>query len=296
MQGEFLLLYLTPFAWLLRPNVFEGFAGRTVFPANLALLVTAKPDQAYRFDLIPSDEFALGDYRPEWLIQNVLVRGEPCTVAGPSKALKTSLLVDAGVSLAAGVPFLNDAKFPVPYRRRVVIASGESGKSTLRDAARRVSRSKGLELRSLGKSLRWLFTLPVLSDVRSVRALAAKLAGVQADVVLIDPFYLCLGEVDAKNLMEVGDVLRPVTETLAKAGTTLVLAHHANRQMPVGQPMEQTNLAFSGLEQFTRQFVLINRRTLYRGDGRHELVMRMGGSAGHGGRRWRPCTASRRRC
>ena len=252
-------------------------------PPAVAPHAASDADAAYPFDLIPSDEFASGDYRPEWLIQNVLVRGEPGTVAGPSKALKTSLLVDAAVSLAAGVPFLGDPKFSAPHPRRVVMASGESGKSTLQDAARRVSRSKGLELQSLGKSLHWLFTLPVLSDVRSVRALAARLAGVQADVVLIDPFYLCLGEADARNLMEVGNVLRPVAEILAKAGTTLVLAHHANRQLPVGQPMELTHLMFSGLEQFTRQFLLINRRSFYRSDGRHELVMRVGGSAGHSG-------------
>ncbi len=243
----------------------------------------AADDAPCRFELIASDKFASGDYRPEWLIQHVLVRGQPGTVAGPSKSLKTSLLVDAAVSLAAGSPFLNHEPFAVPHRRRVVIASGESGMSTLQETANRVCRSKGLDLGSLGRSLHWLFTLPVLSDMRSVLELAKVLVGVQADVILLDPFYLCLGLVDATNMMEVGNVLRLVAETLAKAGITLILAHHANRKLPAVQPMELTHLAFAGLEQFARQFLLLNRRTKYRSDGHHELLMRVGGSAGHGG-------------
>ncbi len=200
------LLLAAPEVWTAQP------------PTAQTALSAGEADPAYRFDLISSDQFAAGDYRPEWLIQGVLVRGEPGTVAGPSKSLKTSLLVDAGVSLAAGVPFLNDPRFDVPHRRRVVIASRESGMSTLQETANRVCRSKRLDFVSLGQSLQWLFTLPVLSDMRSVLALAKVLVGVQADVVLIDPFYLCLGLVDAKNLMEVGNVLRLVAETLTGSG------------------------------------------------------------------------------
>jgi len=47
--------------------------------------------------------------------------------------------------------------------------------------------------------------------------------------------------------------------------------------------MELQHLAYSLLEQYARQFFLMNRREPYRNDGRHDLWLRVGGSAGHGG-------------
>ena len=65
--------------------------------------------------------FAAGDYRPTWLIPGVLVKHQPGAVGGPSKAMKTSFIVDAGVSVAAGAPFLG--KFPVEKPARVAMLS-----------------------------------------------------------------------------------------------------------------------------------------------------------------------------
>ncbi len=87
----------------------------------------------------------------------------------------------------------------------------------------------------------------------------------------------------AKNLFEAGAAFRVVAEVLLKAGCTPLLVHHANRQLVVGEPMELTHLAYSGLEQFARQFILLNRREKYQGDGAHDLWATVGGSAGHGG-------------
>src|SRR4051812_16710172 len=85
-----------------------------------------KPDAppAARFELLDSAEFATGNYQPEWLVEGVLVRGQPAVVAGPSKCMKTSALVDLAVSLATGTPFLG--RFDVPRPERVALVSGES--------------------------------------------------------------------------------------------------------------------------------------------------------------------------
>jgi hypothetical protein len=74
------------------------------------------------------DEFASGDYHPRWLIEGVLVKEQPCAIAGPSKALKTSLAVDMAISMASGTPFLGE--YPVPKRVRTAVVSGESGPHT----------------------------------------------------------------------------------------------------------------------------------------------------------------------
>ncbi|MBN9520465.1 hypothetical protein J0H58_18380 [bacterium] len=49
--------------------------------------------------------------------------------------------------------------------------------------------------------------------------------------------------------------------------------------------MELQHLVYSGLEQFARQFLLVNRQQTYRSDGVHDIWLRAGCSAGYGGLR-----------
>lgn len=247
---------------------------------------TPTPDQAppappkSRFEFINSATFAGGDYRPEWLVSRVLVRGQPGVIAGPAKALKTNLSIDLAVSLASGTDFLG--RFGVYKPVSVAVVSGESGEHTLQETARRVCKARGLALAGLER-LHWCFTLPTFSDLAAMTDFANELAKLKADVVIIDPVYLALGAIDAKNLFEAGAAFRVVAETLLKVGTTPILNHHANRQLPFGEVMQLTHLAYSGLEQFARQFVLLNRCERYQGDGNHNLWMNVGGSCGQGG-------------
>jgi AAA domain len=235
-----------------------------------------------QFEFIDSCEFLTTDYKQQFLIPHVLVSEQPAVIAGPSKAMKTSIAIDMAVSLAAAAPFLG--KFPVPTAVTVAVVSGESGKATLKETALRVIAAKGLDPKAVSGRLQWCFELPLFPDLAQMAAFAERLKALAADVVVIDPVYLCLGgDIDHANLFAMGAAFRVVADVLLKVGVTVVLIHHANRQLKVGEPMELTHLAYSGLEQFGRQFVLMNRRTAYRGDGNHYLWLSAGGSAGHGG-------------
>lgn len=236
--------------------------------------------QAPRFEFLDSIAFAQGDFRPQWHVKRILVKGQPAVIAGPSKSLKTSLAIDLAVSLASGTPFLGEF---AANRCRVAVVSGESGAHTLQETAHRVCAAKGIRLADLSDSLQWCFDLPTFSDPAGMVEFTAKITALRADVVILDPLYLTLGAIDPRNMFGMGAALRAVAGSLLKAGATPLILHHANGQLQTGRPMELANLAYTGLEQFARQWLLLNRRSAYSGDGKHELWLSAGGSAGHGG-------------
>jgi hypothetical protein len=110
----------------------------------------------------------------EWLVEGLIVAGEPVMIAGPKKTYKTSFAVDLAISAATGTPFLG--KFPVSAPRRhgldgriVVLASAESGNDTLTETMRRVAAARGVGKDAL-KYLQIASKVPNLSDKGSIRA------------------------------------------------------------------------------------------------------------------------------
>jgi hypothetical protein len=234
-----------------------------------------------RFKFIDSTEFLAGDYRLEFLVPRILAKGQPAVIGGPHKTLKTSILIDLAVSMATATPFLG--AFPVRRRTRVAIASGESGEFVLKETCLRILAARGLDATALSGWLKWEFTLPTLSDAGVMADFGDRLAELRVEAAIIDPLYLSLGNVDAKSVFEMGRALRPVAERLLKHGVTPILSHHSNRTLPAGEVMGLEHLSHAGLAEFARQWLLLNRREKYKGNGVHDLWVNVGGSAGHGG-------------
>lgn len=84
-------------------------------------------------------------------------------MAGPSKGMKTSTLVDLAVSVATGTPHMG--KWNVPRRAKVALVSGESGGYTLQETFMRVLRSRGLPEDACDGWLKWEFSLPTFADL-----------------------------------------------------------------------------------------------------------------------------------
>ncbi len=219
---------------------------------------------------------------PNWLVERVLAADQPMVIGGPHKTLKTSMVLDLAVSLATGTKFLNT--FGVPRACKVAVFSGESGGQTISETLQRICRSKGEEPKEC--DVLCGLTLPRLGSVADRKELRHLLRDNGIELLVVDPLYLCMGgdrPVSVSNLYEVGPVLARFTDTCRRAGATPVLVHHTTKPASAKRTaMTLNDLAFAGIAEFARQWLLVGRAAEYRpGSGVHDLALSVGGSAGH---------------
>lgn len=241
------------------------------------------PRQPFSLDLIDDGEFAEKKYDQNFLVDRLIIGGEPLIIGGPSKTMKTSVLVDLAISVANGVPALG--YYPVEKARSVIIISGESGGATIQKTAERVRRARGVGVNR--KNLFWGLRLPNLSLCEHLDALKLDIERTGAAMTAVDPAYLSLLAGDdgdaAKNVFRMGMILNAFGQVGKDTGTTLVLVHHFNKQVKQGQSPTLSNLSQSGFAEWARQWILLNHNKPY-GRGSAELTVSVGGSAGHGGK------------
>lgn len=239
-------------------------------------------EETGRLQVIDSPSFAQADYPLVWLAKQALVAQQPAIVGGPKKSLKTSILCDLAISMGTGLAFLG--QFEVPQAIRVGFLSGESGPHTIQDTARNVCKTKGISLAEAG--VWWGFALPQLSQDEHLQKLAELIKQNELQAIILDPLYLCLlagnAEAQAGNLFDMGPLLSKVATTCLGAGATPILAHHNVKRPPDPYAVpELEDLAFAGIQEFARQWLLVGRREKYElGSGQHRLWLNIGGSVG----------------
>jgi hypothetical protein len=215
-------------------------------------------------------ELDAGDYQLEYLINNTLVAGQPCGVAGPKKSLKTSLLIDLGISLAMGGCFLG--KLRVNRACRVGIMTGESGLATIQETARRICTAAGHNLRDIS-GLVFSDQLPRFGSFEHQEAVRRFANDDELDVLGIDPAYLCMPGADAGNYFIQGELLRGMGEVCSSVGCMMMLAvHNKKGKADPYAPPELEDIAWAGFQEYFRQWLLLGRREAYEpGTGDHRL-------------------------
>jgi hypothetical protein len=249
------------------------------------LLHPISPGTAKAITFMSSGELLACSAEPDWLVEGVLVRGEAAVIGGPKKALKTSIAVDLGVTVATGSLFLN--KYRAPHQLNVAFFCGESSDVTMKRTLQRVLDSKGIKDLN-GLHLDWSFKLPKVCDEESLQELQEALKSKAVNVVIIDPLYLAMSSSaaadQAGNLFKTGPFLKKLADACLDAGATPILIHHFTKasNRVKRRASELDDLSQSGVAEFARQWILIGRRSPFdTNHGRHELHLNMGGSAGH---------------
>ncbi len=245
----------------------------------------------YQIESMDSTEFARMRIRKHWLIEYVAVTDQPVVIGGGVMTLKTSMAIDLAVSLGTGKSFLRT--FPVPQPRRVAFFSGERGLATMRETASRISDSKGVRLTDC--NVLWSTELPTVTCPEGCDALRSYIHHAGIEVAVFDPLYLLLADQGAlaTNVFEMGFFLDRLCGACLSGGATPILVHNMTKyanyygQDEAPRPLDLVNLAYAGVPEYVRQWILLSRPTRYKvGTGFHELYMDIGGNHGHGGR-WR---------
>ena len=218
----------------------------------------------------------------EYLVEDLLIKGEPGIIGGASKSLKTTVAEDLVVSLVTGTPFLGE--FKVPKKVPVLFISGESGEGTTQETLQAIADRKGIKASDLAR-LHIGFKLPKLDDLSQVEDLIAEMRSLGIETVVVDPLYRALRVGDAaSNVYAMGEKLELIAEKIHRAGITILLAHHFRKQgQSFHEAPELEDLSQSGVAEFGRQFILLKRKEKYQYDGQHKLWFTWGGSAGHQG-------------
>jgi hypothetical protein len=216
----------------------------------------------------------------EYLIDGALVARQPCILAGGKKTLKTSLLIDLGMSLAMGGCFLGRLK--VNRACRVGIMTGESGLATIQETARRIAAAAGYNLPDVA-GLVFSEDLPQFGSIAHQEALGRFIRNDELEIIGVDPAYMCIPDCDHSSIFSVGPVLRAVSQVCQENGALLLICHHAKKtKTDPFAPMELEDISWAGFQEFARQWLLVGRRELYQpGTGNHRLWLSAGGSAGH---------------
>lgn len=244
------------------------------------------------------------DLSVQYIFRDALVAGVPGVLGARQKSLKSSIALDAAVSMAAGTPWLG--RFECVRPARGVYFAGEGGLVFARDCLRRICESKQLDFADVD-GLRICDAVPSLTNVREVGEVMAVVRDHGAEIAFFDPLYLMLGDgaALASNVFAMGHVFQQLLRACDDEGVTPFLLHHFRKSTDGAAP-ELSDLSQSGCSEFAGQWVLINRQRPYDEDspGEHDLLLTLGARTGHssrwavhvsegaassqGGRYWRP--------
>ncbi len=215
----------------------------------------------------------------KFIVDGLLVEGQPTMMCAPQKCLKTTLSIDLAISLASATPFMG--RFEIPEQVRVCVMTGESGGTTVKETVERICREKGITLNCIQDWLYLTDSLPMLYQPDSMNKLRECIQKLKPRVLILDPAYKMMKGDQGGNLFVMGGQLNELSDL----GCTPIVNHHVNKEARSSyKPLGLEAPSFTGFAEYFRQWILINRREAYRtGSGNHKIWFTYGGSAGQSG-------------
>ncbi len=166
----------------------------------------------------------------DWEVEPLVAKGDRVVVYGEFGAMKSWLLLDLALHLAAGRPWLG--KFAIPQPRRVLYIDEEMNERTLRRRLKRLAMGANLE----GEALPFRAMSRAGVRFRSLEAdfllKALEQSPFDPDVIIVEALRRVLvgSEIEAKDVSEFWHNVKP----LLKAGKTFIISHHMRKPNALG--------------------------------------------------------------
>jgi hypothetical protein len=158
--------------------------------------------------------------RPVQLIGGMLHIGEKLLLAGASKSYKSWTLLDMGVSVATGTPFLGMQT----TKGRVLLINYEIGQWFYADRLNKVKRAKGVDVEDELLEA-WNLRGHRADFDRVLFELQQRLMTVEYALVIIDPLYSGLAGRSENDAAEMAGFMQSI-EKLTECGPAVALGHH----------------------------------------------------------------------
>lgn len=191
---------------------------------------------------------------PRWLVKDMWTAGSHGIIGGEPKTSKTTLALALALAVASGKPFLD--KFPVGVQGPVLFVQEENAPWVMQDRLRKLAALSGLvskrdvEVRTarradLARKGKIVVELELPSDVplRMLNnwgfdlsleehrdALEAEVDRLRPAMVVLDPLYLILGDVDTDKAGSLRPYLKWLMALRYEYGTAVVLVHHMRKK------------------------------------------------------------------
>ena len=189
---------------------------------------------AYNWRFLNINELFDLPEQDDWLLTDLLARGEVAMLFGEPGAGKSFLALDLAYALAAGVSW-GGGKFSVPSARRVLYATSEGRRGVRRRLQALNARYREHEMDIPPDRLLTALESPQLFDATAARNIFGfvtqyKETGLPPlDLVIIDTLHRSSEGADENNVKDAGVILRSIDHIREQLGAAVCLVHHCNK-------------------------------------------------------------------
>jgi len=185
---------------------------------------------------IPFDTFVSTRIEaPKWLVEGIWQSGTYGMIAGEPKTYKSVQATDIALSVATGRPYVG--QFPIGISGAVLYIQEENNAQTVQDRIFKTAYAKGMLTATpcgwaLADDLPLYFSNNYGVDLTtkdSRELIEATIIKLKPVLIILDPLYMMLGQVDENSAKEVGDILRWLTYIRNEYGVALMICHHYNK-------------------------------------------------------------------
>lgn len=171
-----------------------------------------------QYTIDAADWFRMPDPPERPLVEGLIEEYEAVAIVGSAKAGKSFFAMQLALCIAAGIPFLGHEV----HQRRVLIANLEVSEGQYKRRLRRMAESLQVDMNALqGK----LFIQNLKRSGTNWETVRADADSVEADVIMIDPFYQIF-EGEETDEMAIQDAIQRMRRIQA-ADKTLIVVYHA---------------------------------------------------------------------